>query len=822
MADYTSNHIYSTLPPQKLSSKKKTKEWKEQCVEAVSNMGNSRYMNGRSSWGRKQANYDLVASIINEDDFRHVFDPYGWGQEYSEAQPAKLRDINLVVNKINILKGEEINRPFDHQVVAINGEAVSQKEKAMKEMLMKNAQAVLAKESGIEQLQETDPETGEPIEPKPFDEVQKYAMRSITDIREQWGNDILNYLKHKEKLKLKFSEGWEHALIAAEEIYYVGIVNGDVKLRVCNPLNVEFDRNPDNPYIEDGDWFREDRWMTVGQILDEFGEYLTEKQIKDLDEGNLQQGLSNQMFPEYAYSQKDIQSYERGNSSTRTNSNSTHYLVNHVVWKSMKKIGFVTYMDENDEQQTSVVDETFRMSQEMKDAGYTLEWKWIPEVWHGTKIAESFYVNIEPLPNQTRSMDNPSEVKLPYVGRVYNCTNTIQTSLVDLIKPHQYLYNIVWFRLESEIAKAKGKKMIMDIAQIPKSEGFDVEKWIHFFDTVGIGFINSFEEGTGNMGQGKTSAFNQFTQVDMTLSQSVGQYLSILDKIERVIDKIVGITPQREGHTESRQTATAAQNAVIQSSHSTEPWFFIHNEIKTQVLSHMIESAKFAYPDKKKLNFMTDDMQRISMEMDIEKFSDSDYGVFVSNSSKDNMIFSELRSLGQQALGSGTATLTDIVNILSANSTSELTNLIKEADAKREQQQQAQMQSQQQMQQEQLAAQQQEKEAERMFEAEQNQLDRENKVQVATINNIGFDEDAQGNNQIDVIKQGELSLKQSEAANKQSLERLKISNDSLDKDKDRQLKREEIASKERIAKLQSDTALKNKVAGQKNPQKPIK
>jgi hypothetical protein len=351
MADYSSNHIYSTLPKQKQSFARKTKAWKEQCVEAISSMSNTRYVNGRTSWGRKQANYDLVNSILNEDDFRYVLDPYGLGESKAGAQPARMRDINLVINKINLLKGEEINRPFNWQVVATNGEAVSEKEKQKMQMLLYVAQAKLAQEMGIPQQSLVNPQTGEEEPPQTFEAVEQYAARTMKDIREQWGNHILKYLRHKEGLELKFNEGWEHGLIAAEEIYYVGIVNGEPKIRVCNPLNVEFDRNPDNPNIEDGDWFREDRWMTVGQILDEYGQYLSDDEVEKLDSGDMKQGLSNQMFPEYAYSQKDIDNYDRGNFSNNTRSNSTHHLVTHVVWKSMKKIGFVTYPDENDELQ---------------------------------------------------------------------------------------------------------------------------------------------------------------------------------------------------------------------------------------------------------------------------------------------------------------------------------------------------------------------------------------------------------------------------------------------------------------------------------------
>ncbi len=43
---------------------------------------------------------------------------------------------------------------------------------------------------------------------------------------------------------------------------------------------------------------------------------------------------------------------------------------------------------------------------------------------------------------------------------------------------------------EKKIKANTGKKMVMDIAQIPRSEGIDLDKWMYMFDNLGIAFIN--------------------------------------------------------------------------------------------------------------------------------------------------------------------------------------------------------------------------------------------------------------------------------------------------------------------------------------------
>src|SRR5690606_35741692 len=179
-----------------------------------------------------------------------------------------------------------------------------------------------------------------------------------------------------------------------------------------------------------------------------------------------------------------------------------------------------------------------------------------------------------------------------------------------LVKHHQYLYNVIMYRMELEIAKAKGKKMVMDLAQIPRSQGMNLEKWMYYFDTLGIAFINSFEEGSGKF-EGQVSQFNQFTAVDMSLSQAVGQYISILNKIEEQCETLMGVSRQRQGAISSNETVGGVERAVVQSSHITEPIFYKHNEVKKHVLTHLIKTAKVVYPNNKKINYILDDMSRV-------------------------------------------------------------------------------------------------------------------------------------------------------------------------------------------------------------------
>lgn len=815
----TRHNYGNSMPQQKLSSRKKTKEWGKACVRAVANQGkSSRDLNGRTRWERKQINYDLVNSIIREDDFKHVINPYG-SEKVSSSQPAKLRDINLVFNKLNLMRGEEMARPFNFHVMATNGEAVTIKEEKKKEMIMSAAKYQLYEAAGLSPEPSIDPETGEEVPPVPLPQIEKYMSSSYTDIRERWANDILSYIEKDQDLALKFNEGWEHGLISAEEVFYVGKVNGRVVVRVVNPLNSDFDRNPDNPKIEDGDWFKEDRSMTVGQILDEFQDKLTDDQITRLDTGNMQFNANQNMHPGFAYTEDSIKAYSRNSHSDRGTAQNTHIQVTTVVWKSMKKLGTLKYLDQNGEFQENFVDDTFKLTPEMKEQGMSVKWRWIPQVWQGTKISEDIIVDVKPI-DTSIDPDNPSACKLPYVGRVLNGTNSVQTSMVDLIKPHQYLYCVVWFRLEAELAKAKGKKFLMDMALLPKSQGFDMEKWMYMFDNVGLALVNSFETGKGQFSD-KTSAFNQFQAIDMTLSQSIGQYIQILDRIEGEIDRMLGITPQREGQVQASESATATRAAQVNSSYVTEPWFYMHNQVKKEVLTQCLNVAKFAYEGTKKINYIVDDVQRVMTQIDMDKFCDSYYGLFVTNSSKDNRLFDKIEALAPMLAQGDKARFSDLIAMYESNSIAEFKNRIEDAELQAEQKAQAAQEAQQQSEQQAMEMEAQKEKDQRDWQSNENQLDRDSDIQKTVISAVGFNaSDESGDGTVDdIIKQGDLALKQMDSERKHIQEDRKINLDRESKSKELDFKNRELKAKERMNKDNNRTALKNKVVGEKKTPK---
>lgn len=766
-------YISNTFPKQKLPKSKKGDQWGKDCIDWILQSSSA---NRLTNYAKIKANYDLYNNIIDPEEFKYVTNPYGIDEEF----PAKLNNFNIITPKLNLLVGEEIKRPFNFRAVAVNSDSVSQMQEKKKELLMQYLEAELLRDLEQQGINIQDPSAMDAMNPE---QIEKYMNYSEADIRESTANKLLKYLIKKQNLEFKFNKGFKDALISDKEYYYIGIDGEEVYVKVINPLDFDYDANVDLDFVEDGQWARHTEWATPNQVLDEYHRDLTDSDISVLDSWGVE-GTTGNMANLSINNTAHINNYHGS-------SGSGNYIpVTRVEWKSMRKIGFLKYYDENYEEQEVIVDEEYKPN---KEAGEEIEWDWISEVWEGTKIGDRIYTRIRPKKVQYRSIDNPSICKLGFVGTTYNSRNSESTSLVDLVKHHQFLYNVIMYRMEMEIAKAKGKKMVMDLAQIPRSEGISLEKWMYYFDSIGIAFINSFEEGNG-LGQGQTSNFNQFTAIDMSLSQSIGQYIGILNKIEEQCETLMGVSRQRQGAISSNETVGGVERAVVQSSNITEPLFFMHNEIKKNVLSHLLEAAKVVYPESKKINYITDDMNRIFLEMSSD-FIDADYGIFITNSAKEVRTLEALRSIAEQSAASGLMTLTDLISIVDSDSIADIKNAVKTSEMKAEQAKQQEHQ----MAMEQIQAQ---GEQERLAQQElQDRLDNreyikgEMALEREQVKALGFaqDQDVNDNGLPDVLEYEKLMQSSREHEDKMAVEGAKLN-----------LEAEKLKVQERIAKQKAD------------------
>jgi len=633
---------------EKISKHGSIEKWGEETIESILAFSGQGAYNRQSNTYRKKTNYDLAAGKFNKSDLDYVESPYGI-KDY--VFPATMTHYDIITPKLNLLRGEEIKRPFNWMVNSTGSQTFTDREKERKNLIMQMIQQRISNKLAD---QGVDPESEEG-QMMSLKEINNYIDKSYKDMRAKLGQDALEYLTKEQRLQDKFNKGWFDSLVAAEEVYWTGIINGEPVCRVVNPMFFDFDRNEDIEYIDEASWAMEWRFLTASQVYDEYHDVLSQDQVDEIEEMKgyqHQNAVYDRGRIPFIYVDRDTGYF----SNTYEQYSSTIVRVIRFEWKSLRKMGFLTYFDEEGQVRQKLVPEDYKAN---KEEGEEVEWIWINEVWEATKIGDGttgdgIYVQIRPKPNQFRSMDNPSKCRLGYTGIIYNQRNSESYSLVDVMKPHQYLYNIVMYRLELAIARAK----------IPRSEGFDVEKWLYYMDVMGIAFINSMEEGK----KGQKPTFNQFKEFDLTISNTINQYIGILEKLESMVGQISGVSEQRQGQIQQRELVGNVERSVTQSSHITEPYFEAHNTVKERVLTNLLEDAKLAWVSGKKGQYVMDDLTTIYFTIEPELFLDSDHAVFVSNSSKDWKVLETARQLMQFAMQQGTASFADVLSVLESDS----------------------------------------------------------------------------------------------------------------------------------------------------------
>ena len=820
------NLYNSAFPRQKLPLSKKGKKWQEDCVNYIIGEGNvTSGGNSTSYYGELQTYYNLYNSIFDEKDFKSITNPF----KVEDGFPATPHDFNIIRPKVDLLIGEETKRPLNFRVIRTSQEATSEMQEKEKQMILQYIEAAITARMSPEEAQQFQEQlqSGEVMPPE---QIAKYMDKDYKDIVENTAYHSLTYLREKLDLDNEFIKGWKDGLISGRELYYVGVLNAEPYAERVNPICFSYDKSPDLEFIEDGSWCCRKMRMPITEVYDRYYDKLEEKDLDRLEE--MIGSTPGRNLGDRSPIDTGIQLHIYDNPIFEGSGKS---LVNvwHCCWKSFKKIYYVTTTDETGQPQIDVVSENYQpVGNEI-----SVEPDWIIEVWEGYRAGNDLYFGIQPIEYQHVSIDNPNSQKLPYCGAIYSNTNSKPRSLVSILKPLQYMYIVLWYRLELAIARDKGKVVNMDITQIPKSMNISPAKWMHYLSSVGVNFINPYEEGWNIPGRegGKPAQFNQITALDLTMSNVIAEYIQLMDKIEELAGTISGITQQREGAVSSSEMVGNVERSVIQSSHITEPLFWVHNQCKRRVLNMLLNTAKGAWEEtgKQKLQYVFDNGERTFLDI-TPKFYYEDMDVFVSDTSKDLENIQKLQQLIQPAMQNG-ASLLEAAEILTNDNFNIIKQKLKDMQTRQEQmqqqQQEAEAQQQQQLQQMQNEAKQQElmlQEAQMDLQRYQIDQDNQTKIAVAQINAYRGTEDMdQNDNGIpDVTELGKQALEQQkinqeaynkryEAKQKREIEDQKI---QLEKDKMKHetelQKAKDDAAYER-EKLKARTALKNKTSGEK-------
>lgn len=680
----------TTQPQQRLSYKKKTKKWRIDNIQYAN--GQSYYVNERvrKSVRNKVINLNLYNGIVDIRDLNALVNPY-----HMEASfiPDNIPHHPIMVPKIDLLVGEEIKRRFDWTVVVTNPNAISEKEEAKKEVLMQKLTQFLQANYPEEELKVK------------LQELEKFMKYNWQDLREKMANQILKHYWKEQNFDLIFNECFKDSLLMAEEIVQVEIVHNEPVLTKLNPLKVRTVRSGNSNRIEDASIIIiEDHW-SPGKIVDYFHDELKAADIDYIMDYNsssksspsytddhnnhvlLRDALdaNGDPFMDSIFNIAEINGHYFSSNYTDEDGN---IRVFRVYWKSLKKVKKIKYYDEFGETQYKIRSEEYIPDETMGEESTDL---WVNEWWEGTQIGKDIYVKMKPRDVQFNRINNPSYCHPGIIGQIYNTNQGKAVSLVDRVKNYQYLYDIMWDRLNKAISTNYGKIFELDLAKVP--ENWEIDKWLHFAVVNKIAVVDSFKEGNKGAATGKLAGgFN--TQggrsIDMETGNYIQQHIQMLEYIKLEMGEICGISKQREGQISTTETVGGVERSVNQSSNITEYWFNIHENFKLRVLSAFLETAKIALRgNNKKVQYILDDLSIQMLNIDGDYFAEADYGLVASSSYNSTLLEQNIKQLAQAFMQNGGG-LSTIMDIYTSSSISDMRRKLEEAEDKINQQNQQQ------------------------------------------------------------------------------------------------------------------------------------
>ena len=763
------------FPSQALPMSKKNREWRKSVINWAKD--NTLFTSDlvRNTVINKKINCDLLNGTLNIQDMTAIINPDG---VQKELLPDKIQHYPIINSKLDVLIGEEASRNFDYRVVITNPTSISKIEDAKKQEMMTKVQSLMQdQEMSEEEFKES------------IERLGYYYNYEWQDFRETRANALINHYSKEQNFNLVFNKGFRDALWSGEEIYQCDIIGGEPVLTLLNPMKVRIFKSGYSTKIEDADVIiLEDYWQP-GRIIDTYHEVLSTKDIKTIED-NSRGYLGGAIGDQYDDPRKGFiwNPMDDGNSfysstfdNQGINSNLLPYdlqgnvRVLRVYWKSQRRIKKVKSYDQTTgEAIYNFYPENYKID---KNLGEEEEIFYINEAWEGTLIGEDIFVNMRPRPVQYNKLSNPSHCHFGIVGSIYSFNDDRPFSLVDKMKPYNYLYDVIHDRLNRAIASNWGKIIIMDLAKVPT--GWDVQKWLYYAKTNKIAVIDSFKEGTIGASTGKIAGgLNAATTgvIDAETGNHIQHQINLLEYIKNEMAEMSGISKQREGQISNRETVGGIERATLQSSHITEWLFKTHDDTKKRVIECFLETAKIALRgSSSKFKYLLSDGSLSVMNIEGDEFSENDYGLVVDSEGSSAALKQKIEGLAQAALQNQALSFSAIMKLYGSGSLAEKQRMLEKDEqnlnARRQQEQQMAQQSQEkiaQMQQEMAMAQLKQQD-------ELNKRDNETKVLIAQlglqkdmmINNFKGDSDKL------LLERDKLEQKKQEAIDKLNFEKQK-------------------------------------------------
>lgn len=782
------------FPTQRIPNSQKDKVWAAKCADWIIAQGQ-----GARETSELEIKYGILQGKIPDSFYKKILNPYNATQEKYKRFPATMRNYDLMKGIIRRYVSEYIKNPHDFIVGANNPEVVLARNSKLRQELQAIVQQKIAariqqtyqeRVNGGNDPQQFNPQTALDVEAF----VKEFNENYIDDISAQ-GQSLLNVIKDITEDSLLYARAYFDFISFGECYTYSDVVGNKLIKRVVSPRDA-FPVNTDNIFREDDDMFCERRKMTYQQIIDEFDDYLDDKQREFLNtyyakcSANTPIELSFDSYESYfpdicqKYSKEDRNLF-KNNPNMMRDVNGDLYDVWHVVWRGEVRRALITYINQIGLIDTRIENDDYELNPLTGDV--SIEYIYEPQVYECTRIGTR---NDAIYPYGARAIAYNRKGKLPYNGINELLPGFGKFSVIDIVTPYQVFYNIVAYHREMVLAKNK-----LNILMIAKSLlGKVPEETIYRMIADGVLYIDDTND------QGMLRA----QQVRM-LQSNLGDYLTqlgnLLEEIKNSANEQVDMTPQRYGEIANSAGKGVTEEAVIRGSMGTVIIEFMMDCLRERDYNRDLDYTKLAWIDGLDTSYRDVDgnLKYISLDVDFHIYAD--YIIKAKNSIKEQDKLRQLQQYAFSAAQNGDNMMA--IAAIEGDNVATITKLIKkyqqQKDAHEEQLRQLDQQLEQMKQQFEIQKIQVKGEEDRKTKELEGYLDQQIELIRADSNMISYNAEVGDENReagIDRLNAARARVEQ----DKVNIERQRNVLDTFNKERDRQVKMYDIDTKLKIAK----------------------
>ena len=880
-----------TQPLQFISSIDKDDEWAAWNLDWLEWNGLKQI---RRNARRLMKNYKLAKGIIDRTDY--IVEEDNEMREIVEvltkedASALELKFYPIIPNVINVLVAEFAKRSTKLTYRAVDdfsyNEMMEQKRKMVEDTLMADAQTKIMAALMEQGLDPNSEEANKQLQPetlKSLPEIESFFQKDYRSMVEQWASHQHQVDVERFRMDELEERAFRDSLITDREFWHFRMMEDDYDVELWNPPLTFYHKSPDARYISQGNWVGKVDMFTVSDVIDKYGYIMTQEQLEALEavypirsagyaiggyqnDGTFYDATKthdwNVSMPSLAYRQYTTMRagsvYDGGDIINQILAEGEDYFdqgtafllrCTTAYWKSQRKVGHLTKINEIGEVETEIVTEAYKITdkaiydtrlfknktKENLVYGEHIDWIWINEVWGGVKIGPNIpsfwgmnnpggfspiYIGVErnhigPLKFQFKGDSSLYGCKLPVEGAVFSDRNTKSTALLDLMKPYQIGYNIVNNQIADILVDELGTVIMLAQNSLPRhSLGEDWGKGNLSKAYVAMKNFQMLPLDTSITNTENALNFNHFQKLDLSQTERLMSRVNLANHFKQQAYEVIGVNPQRMGQQLSQMTATGVEQAAAASYAQTEMFFIQHCDyLMPRVHQMRTDLAQYYHSTKPsaRLTYLTGADEKVNFEINGTDLLLRDLNIFATTTANHRAVLEQLKQMAMQNNTTG-ASIYDLGKIVQSDSVAQLNTVLKESEAKQQQQKNQEMQQQQQMQEQQLAAQKEQKQMEIDAQNIRDEKNRQRDILVAEIRAAGMGSmvDINENKQSDYMDAMKELRATDEFQAQTNLQREKETNRMNADAQKNQIEREKIAAQKEIANKQLQIAQENK------------